>query len=76
MAGSFSYLAVVNNDVVEGAEFYDEDVFAAAVNLGEDKYLSPENYTAAKSLADAITTMLRATGNLPAGKKLEIVSGN
>lgn len=75
MAGSISYLAIVDANIAEGAEVYDEDVLAAAVTLGEDKYLSPENYMAAKSLADAITTMLRATGHLPVGKKLEIVSG-
>jgi len=76
MAGSFCYLAVVNNDVSEGAEFYDEHILTDAVNLGENREISADRYAAVKSLAAAITTMLHVTGDLAVGKKLEIVSGN
>jgi hypothetical protein len=76
MAGSISYITVVPVDIAEGAEFYDGDELANAITLGEDKYISEDNYNAAKTLTVEMTSMLRALGYLPADKKLEIVSGN
>jgi hypothetical protein len=76
MAGSFAFITVVDVGVAEGAEFYDEDALAEAVNLGEDKYSSESDYKAAKFLSVAMTAMLQSAGYLPADKKLEIVSGN